>query len=108
MLARVVEVTVKGGKKPEILNILQNELLPLLQKQPGFVGFETLARETDPNTSVSVTFWQNKDYAETCYAMPAYAQLLSRIRPLITTDIKPVFHNVEISTAHRIPSGKAA
>ena len=55
MLARVVEVGIKGGKKQEVAKILQNELVPVLQKQPGFVAYETLSRETDPNLTTSIT-----------------------------------------------------
>jgi quinol monooxygenase YgiN len=108
MLARVVEVGIKGGKKQEVAKILQNELVPVLQKQPGFVAYETLSRETDPNLTTSITYWQNKDDADNCYAMPAYTSILDKLRPLLTNEIRPVIHNVEISTAHRIAIGKAA
>jgi quinol monooxygenase YgiN len=108
MLARVVEVGIKGGKKQEVAKILRNELVPVLQKQPGFVAYETLSRETDPNLTTSITYWQSKDDADTCYSMPAYTSILDKLRPLLTNEIRPVIHNVEISTAHRVAIGKAA
>ena len=108
MLARVVEVSIKGGKKQEVVKILQNELLPVLQKQPGFVAYETLASDTDPNITTSITYWQNKDDADSCYSMPAYTTILNKLRPLLSNEIKPVLHHVEISTTHRIAFGKAA
>ena len=108
MLARVVEVGIKGGKKKEVTKILQNELLPLLQKQPGFVAYETLARDTDPSVTTSITYWQSKDDADSCYSMPAYNTILNKLRPLLSNEIRPVLHNVEISTTHRIAIGKAA
>jgi quinol monooxygenase YgiN len=108
MLARVVEVAIKGGKKRDVLSILQNELMPLLHKQPGFVSFEALARDTDPNITFGITYWENKDYAETCYSMPAYTQILNRIRPLLSNDVKPVLYHVDISTTHRVATSKAA
>jgi len=96
MLARVVEVGIKGGKKQEVAKILQNELVPVLQKQPGFVGYETLARETDPNITTSITYWQSKDYADSYYSTPAYTSILDKLRPLLSNEIKPVLHSVEI------------
>jgi quinol monooxygenase YgiN len=108
MLARVIEVAIKGGKKKELLTLLEKELVPLLQKQPGFVAFEAFSRDTDPNISFGITYWHARDYADTCYSMPAYTQFLNKIRPLLTNEVKPVFHNVDISTAHRIVAGKAA
>ncbi len=108
MLARVIEVGIKDGKKQEVVNILQNELIPVLQKQPGFVSFETLVRESDPNVCISYTQWQSKDYADNCYAMPAYTTIINKLRPLLANEVKPVFYSVEISTTHRIAVGKAA
>lgn len=108
MLARVIEVAIKGGKKQELVNIVQNELIPVLQKQPGFVSFETLVRDTDPNVCISYTQWQSKDYADSCYSMPAYTTILNKLKPLLANEVKPVFYNVEISTTHRIAVGKAA
>jgi quinol monooxygenase YgiN len=108
MLARVVEVSIKGGKKQEAAKILQNELLPVLRKQPGFVAYETLARDVDPNVTTSITYWQSKDDAESCYSMPAYNTILNKLRPLLSNEIRPVLHTVEISTTQRIAIGKAA
>ncbi len=108
MLARVIETTLKGGKKQEALNVLQNELVPFLQKQPGFMGYQTGARESDPNYVLSATFWKSKQDAENCYATPAYNSLVAKLRPFLNADLRPVFYNVEISTTHQISVGKAA
>jgi heme-degrading monooxygenase HmoA len=108
MLARVVEVTIKGGKKHDVINILQNELIPFLQKQAGFVAHETMSRQNDPNYTVATTFWRTQDDADTCYSSQDYATLLSKLRPLFNSDVHPVFYNVEISTTQKIVQGKAA
>ncbi len=108
MLARIIETTLKGGKRQEAITIIQNELVPFLQKQSGFVGYETCTRESDPNYTLSITLWRDKQDAENCYATPAYAALVAKLRPLLNADLHPVFYNVEISTAHKISVGKAA
>jgi quinol monooxygenase YgiN len=108
MLARVVEVGIKGGKKQEVTRILQNELIPVLQKQPGFVAYETFSRDSDPNITTSITYWHSEDDADSCYSTSAYASILNKLRPLLSNEIRPVLNTVVISTTHRIAIGKAA
>lgn len=108
MLARVIEVIIRGGKKQEVISIVQNELLPLLQRQPGFISHETMTRQTDPNVAVATTCWRTHDEAEEFYSSQDYTTLLSRLRPLFGSDIRPVFYNVEVSTALKASQGKAA
>jgi hypothetical protein len=43
MFARVVECHSKVGRSEQVGNKLENELLPVLQKQPGFVDSFTLS-----------------------------------------------------------------
>lgn len=108
MLARVVEVGIKPEKKQEIITTLQHELVPLLHRQSAFVGHEVGVREDDNSLVIAATYWQNRRDADAFYATPAYTNLVNRLRPHFTTDIKSVFCTVEISTAHRIAAGKAA
>jgi hypothetical protein len=41
MFARVVECHSKVGRSEQVGNKLENDVLPILQKQPGFVDFLT-------------------------------------------------------------------
>ncbi len=45
MFTRIVECHVKPEKKDEFNNKLRSEVLPILQKQPGFVDLIALASE---------------------------------------------------------------
>ena len=108
MLARVVEVTIKGGKKHDVINIVLNELVSLLEKQPGFVAHETMSRQNDPNYALAATYWRTQEDAERCYSSPAYTNLLNKLTPLFNSDIRPVFYQVEVSTTQKIAFGKAA
>jgi hypothetical protein len=38
MYTRVVELTSKSGKARELCNSIDEKVLPILKKQPGFVG----------------------------------------------------------------------
>ena len=48
MFARIVESTVKPEKRDELQQRVRNEILPVLQKQPGFVDSVGLVSEHDP------------------------------------------------------------
>jgi hypothetical protein len=43
MFARVVECHSKVGRSEHVGNKLEDDVLPILQKQPGFVDFLTLS-----------------------------------------------------------------
>ncbi len=108
MLARVIEVGIRPEKKQEIVTLVQNELIPLLQEQAAFVGHEVVVRDDNPKVALATTYWTNKREAEACYATPEYAAVINQLKPLLTTDLKPVYYTVEISTSHWISFGKAA
>ncbi|PYX21142.1 MAG: hypothetical protein DMG87_09555 [Acidobacteria bacterium] len=57
MFTRIVECHVKPEKKDEFNNKLRSEVLPILQKQPGFVDLIALASENDPERMVALSFW---------------------------------------------------
>ena len=56
MFTRFVECQVKPDKKDDFTNKLRNDVLPILQKQPGFVDLISLVSDDDPERVVSVSF----------------------------------------------------
>ena len=64
MFTRMVECRVKPDKRDEFNNKLRNDVLPILQKQPGFVDLIGLTSESDAERVISVSFWKNKEDAE--------------------------------------------
>ena len=48
MFTRFVECHVKPDKKDDFTHQLRNDVLPILQKQPGFVDLIGLVSENDP------------------------------------------------------------
>ena len=107
MFTRIVECYVQPGKKDEFSNKLRNEVLPLLEKQPGFVDVIGLASEKDSEHMVSISFWKTREDAER-YHREHFNQVRNLILPLITRDPTVETFNVETSTTDRIPAGKAA
>jgi hypothetical protein len=107
MFARVVECHSKVGRSEEVGNKLENDVLPILQKQPGFVDFLTLSDRINTERLMCISFWTLREDAEEDHRQHYY---------LITDMLKPVLDSpptlkifaVNASTAHRIAVSRAA
>ncbi len=107
MFTRVVECQLRPEKKDEFSSKLRNEVLPILQKQPGFVDLIGLVSEKDPERIVSVSFWKSKEDAER-HHRENYSRIVEMLRPLVKRDPTLDTFNVDTSTTHRITAGKIA
>ena len=107
MFTRIVECRVKPEKREEFNNKLRNDVLPILQKQPGFVDLIGLTSETDPERAVSVSFWKSKEDAER-YHREQYQRIVDTLKPALRKDPTVETFNVDTSTTHRIGAVKAA
>jgi quinol monooxygenase YgiN len=107
MFTRIVECHVKPEKREDFTNKLRNDVLPVLQKQPGFVEVIGLTSETDPERLLSVSFWNTKEDAER-YHREHYPRIVDLLRPMMKGDPKIDTFTVETSTTHRIAVARAA
>ena len=107
MFTRIVECHVKPGKRQEATTKINNEVLPILQKQPGFVDMIGLTHERDPERVVALSFWNTKEDAER-YHREHFSHISEILKPLLTSVPSVETYNVESSTTHRIAAGKAA
>ena len=107
MFTRIVELHVKPEKKDEFNQRLRNEVLPVLQKQPGFVDLIGLVPENENERHVAISFWNSKEDAER-YHRENFNRITDMIKPLLKRDPKVETFHVDTSTSHRIAAGKAA
>ena len=107
MFTRIVECTVKPDKRDELQQRLRNEILPLLQKQPGFVDEITLVSEHDSERMVAISFWKTREDAER-YHRETFPRVHDLLKPVLKSQPQVETYNVQDSTAHRIAAGKAA
>ena len=107
MFTRVVEINAKSGKASELANTIHEKVLPILQKQKGFVDETVLASDTEPNHVIGLSFWNSKEDAER-YHREGYSKVTEILSPLLES--APVIRtfNVHTSTTHKIEAGKAA
>jgi len=107
MFTRIVECHVKPDKRDEFNQNLRNDVLPILQKQPGFVDLISLAPENDRERALSISFWNTKEDAER-YHREHYSRIVDVLKPVLKKDPKVETFNVDTSTSQRIAASRAA
>lgn len=62
MFARTIEAALVPGRADDAIRIYEEQVLPLLQEQPGYVR-STMLIDRDHNTAMTITIWDSKDSA---------------------------------------------
>jgi|SRR5437588_3619560 len=107
MFTRVVECTIKPGKSQDFINIFQHEVLPVIQKQNGFVDETLLISHTNQNEFLAVSYWKTQDDAER-YRQERYPEIAELLRPVLATDPRVRTFTVQHSLTHKIAAARAA
>jgi len=107
MFTRVVEVRAKKDKIAQFTNVLNEKIIPLLREQAGFVDIVTMISTSEPERSLSISFWQSEADAQ-AYNERHYPHIRELITDLTESSPRVQTYNVDTSTTHRIGQGKAA
>lgn len=107
MFTRIVECQAKKGKAEVLAKKVRNEVLPTLQKQPGFIDLVALRDNKDAGRIVCLSFWNSKESAEH-YQSEHYETIVQMLRSELETNPTLETLQVEISTPHRVASSRAA
>jgi quinol monooxygenase YgiN len=107
MFTRIVEIIAKTGKSHELAKAIQEKVLPILKKQPGFVGESVLLSDTEPDRILVLGFWNKREDADR-YHNKEFASIREMVQPLL--EVEPVIRtfNVHSTTAHKIAASTAA
>ena len=107
MFARTLELTVRDAKKPELMKKIKNEILPILNKQVGFVETFALENEVEMNKCVVLSFWHTKVDAER-YEKDTFPKIKQLLEPfLVVPPIVKTF-NVEETVSEKFTQTLAA
>jgi quinol monooxygenase YgiN len=107
MFTRVVDIRTKTGKARELSTTLNEKVLAILRKQPGFVDEIMLVSSTDPDRILALSFWETEENAQH-YNREQFPKINEILTPLLQTPPKVETFNVDISTTHKISKEKAA
>jgi quinol monooxygenase YgiN len=88
-------------------DIIHDEILPVLCKQPGLVDLMVLQSSDEPCEFIVSTFWETKDHAENHHRY-VYAELIALLKMHMDGEAKVRFYSVDTWTTHRIAEGVAA
>ena len=107
MFTRVVEIRTKQGRSREFSASLNEKVLPILRKQPGFVDEITLVSNTEPDRVLALSFWQSEGDAQR-YHSEQYPMITEILKPVLEVPPRVQTYDVDTSTTHHISKGKAA
>ena len=107
MFTRIVECQTKPGKQEELTEKLRNEVLAILQRQPGLVDLITLHDDADEERIVCLSFWKTHEDAEH-YHRNYYSKIVSMLKSFLSATPEVETLQVDDSTVHRIAARRAA
>jgi hypothetical protein len=104
MISRIVTCSVRTEKLNEFRNRLNNDFLPRIKKQHGFVDVvESLDQMT--GTFVCNTFWNSRQDVDQ-YTNTLFTEVASGLMPYLTNEPTVQTLTVENSTIHNIRAGQ--
>jgi len=107
MYARRVSVELKPNTKADFTNKLQDEIIPLLRKQKGFLDEITFVNPAGKE-AFAVSLWDTKENAE-AYNRGSYLEVTKILATLVDGTPQVQTYEVANSTFHKIAAtAKAA
>ncbi len=100
MVARVLEIAPTPNKKEELIRVLNQQVVPILKEQPGFVDTLVFAPENTTERIMSITFWIEKRFEER-YAEEAYPTVQQIMRPFLSIPATVKTYTVESMLSKR-------
>ena len=107
MFTRVVHIHTKTGKARDLSTTLNEKVIPLLKKQPGFVDEITLVSSNNPDEMLALSFWESEEHAQR-YNKEQFPTISKLVTPFLQSDPTIETYNVDVSTIQKISRGKAA
>ena len=100
MITRHVTMKLKANVAPEFNRVIENDILPLHRKQPGF-GDEITFVAPQRSEAVAISFWETKEDLKT-YGSAGYPELLKIISKVIEGTPRVETFDLGTSTLHKL------
>ena len=100
MFTRNLTMKLKPNTAPEFNRLIENEILPLLRKQPGFRDCITFVAP-ERSEAVAVSFWETKENAEN-YTATGYPEILKIVTKVLDGTPNVQTFEVSNSTLHKL------
>lgn len=106
MFARKVSVRLRSDAAGEFLQKMEDEIIPLLRKQQGFLDELTLLSQGGKEI-YAYSFWESSEDAER-YARNAFRDVTDRLTGLMEGPVRVHTYMVANSTFHKIAVASAS
>jgi Antibiotic biosynthesis monooxygenase len=106
MFARKVSVRLKADAAGQFLQKMEDEIIPLLRRQKGFLDEITLISQTGKEI-YAYSFWENSADAE-AYDRSTFKEVTNLLTGLIDGAVRVHTYMVANSTFHKIASAVAS
>ena len=106
MFARSVSMNLKANKAAEFTRTINDEVVPLLRKQKGFLD-EIVLAVPGKTEAVGISLWDRKESAET-YNRETYPQVQKALEKVVEGTPVVKTYDVTSSTFHKIAAHAAS
>jgi len=106
MFARKVSVRLKAEAAGQFLQKMENEIIPLLRKQHGFLDELTLISQSGKEV-YAYSFWESSEDAER-YENTAFREVTSLLTGLLEGTVRINTYMVANSTFHKLAAAVAS
>lgn len=100
MFTRNLTMKLKANITPEFNRVIENEILPLLRKQPGFRDEITFIAP-ERSEALAISFWETKENCET-YNKTGYPEVLKIVSKYVDGTPKVETFELFTSTLHKL------
>jgi hypothetical protein len=107
MFARILEFVPKLEKKEEFIRVIKNEVLPILNKQHGFLEMLPFFPEVKNEKVITISLWTEKKDAER-YEREWFLKVEEILKPYLTTPITFKYYTVETTLCEHFEKALAA
>ena len=101
MFARVAELPIYAEKKNELIKTVRREVVPILQRQPGFIDLLPLFPEDDAERMIAITLWTEERYEEK-YGREVSAKVEELVKFFLTDSVTWKVCEVETSLCQHL------
>jgi len=100
MFTRNLTMKLKANITPEFNRVIENEILPLLRKQPGFRDEITFIAP-ERSEALAISLWETKENCET-YNKTGYPEVLKIVSKYVDGTPKVETFELFTSTLHKL------
>jgi quinol monooxygenase YgiN len=94
MFARILEFTPKTEERDELIQVIRQQILPIMKKQPGFLELLPFVPDVAKEKMVVISMWTDRNAVER-YVDEAFPQVARILKPVVAGRVTVRMFKVE-------------